>query len=217
MAGPVVGARCFVVYPQPPSEPLPVAAGATGEIALSEQLAGPTVGGKPYAQMMFVRVAAHGGAASRRSCWSSVRVIRSRCPTRHLRYIAIAAVWTMWGMAGSTGASPMGCTGFTSASRRCRRPRAVAAADPQQRPAGRVSLHRGGGRNTPEGTLQPWIDVSGGLDFDLLVGQTATKSVGVANFGTVGFSVTGVGQLGPQLTVVTALPVTSGGRRRRWR
>ena len=43
MAGPVVGARRFAVYPQPPIEPLPVAAGATGEIAVSEQLAGPTV------------------------------------------------------------------------------------------------------------------------------------------------------------------------------
>ena len=207
MAGPVVGARRFAVYPQPPIEPLPVAAGATGEIALSEQLAGPTVGGKPYAQMMFVRVAAHGGAAEP----TFMLVVGEGDPVPlsdtasaiHRDRGGVDYVGDGW----IDGREPDGVyriyVGFET----------VSAAPEQWRLRIRNNDPQAGYRftavvaDTPEGTLQPWIDVSGGLDFDLLVGQTATKSVGVANFGTVGFSVTGVGQLGPQLTVVTALPV----------
>jgi hypothetical protein len=176
MAGPVVGPRRFAVYPQPPIQPLPVAAGATGEIALSEQLAGPTVEGEPYAQMMFLRVAAHGGTVE-----PTFTLIAGDGDPVTLSDTA-SAIHRGGGDADYVGGGwvdgrePDGVyriyVGFE----------AVSPAPEQWRLRIRNNDPNAGYSftavmaDTPDGSLQPWIDVSSGLDFDLLAGPPSSDT-----------------------------------------
>ena len=205
MTGPDGGGNGFAVYPLPPHAPLQVAPAAFGELALT-QLAGPAVGGLPYAQMMFVRVAASGGPAEPIFTMTAGRgdpVPLTQEPVPIYRDPRgdefVGDVWI-------DGVEPHGVhrifIGFEAHTIELWRFR-MGNTDPRREY--RFTCVVG---NNPDETLQPWLDLSPAeLEFDELAGVASEKSVEVANYGTTGFTLTGVGPLPPPLAVTTALPV----------
>ena len=206
MVGPQVGAGRFMVYPQPPTAPLRVVGGSSAELVLVEQLAGPAVDGLPYAQMMFVRIAVHGD--DREPSFSVIAgsgdpvTVTSEVAAVHRKPGGVGYVGDVW---LDDGAEPDGVyrisVGFDAVSSERWRLRIHNNDTAEYRFTAVVADH-------PGATLQPWIDVSPApLSFELLAGQTETKTVSVTNFGTTGCTLTSVGPLPAALAVTTALPV----------
>ena len=204
VASDVAGHR-FTVYPQPPEEPLRVAGGGATEVAVT-QLSGPAVEALPYAQMMFLRVAAAGGAVEPTfmmiaGAGDPVALTPDRAAI-HRSPSDVGYVGDVW----LDGHEPNGVyriyVGFDALTTEQWR-LGIRNNDmlSEYRFSWVVAEH-------PADTLQPWIDVSPPeLSFELLVGQTETAGVVVANFGTVEFSVTGIPQLPAAFTVGTPLPM----------
>lgn len=205
MAGPDPGHRPFMVYPPPPGTPIQVAAGATGEVALSEQLAGPPLPGQPYAQMMFLRIAVTGSTAE-----PVVAVIagngdpvKLKPTTEPIHRSAGGA-----GFVGDAWIEPdvdgvyLVNVGFEAPTVETWRLRILNTdGDRDCRLTIVVAGH-------PDRTRQPWIDVSPAeVDFDTLVGGTAEQPVTVTNYGTASTTVTAVGALPAEIAVGTPLPV----------
>ena len=198
------GAHRFTVYP--PNEPLRVPADTATEVAVAQR-AGPPVEGHVYAQMMFLRVAATGGAVEPTLLMSAgagdAVALTPDAAAIYRRPGGVGYVGDVW----LDGREPGGVYRIYVG---------LDAASTEQWRLGirnndRLSEYRFSWvvAEDPADTLQPWIDVSPGLSFDLRVGQTETASVLVANFGTVEFAVTGVDPpLSSAFSVDTALPMT---------
>ena len=206
MAGPEVDAPRFTVYPRPPDQPLLVAAGATADVTFSGQLSGPVVDGLPYAQMMFVRMAAHGGGVEPTfemvaGSGDPVLVTADATPISRSPD-GVGFIGDVW----LDGSEPNGVyrihVGFEAPTIEQWRLRVTNNDTIEYRFTGVVASH-------PDDTLQPWIDVSPPqLDFETRVGEIQQKSVAVTNFGTTAVTVTGFDPPLPSaLTVTSALPV----------
>jgi hypothetical protein len=205
MVGPQVGAGRFMVYPQPPTAPVAVAGGSTAELVLVEQLAGPAVDGLPYAQMMFVRIAGHGG--DREPTFSIIAgsgdpvTVTSEATAVHRKPGGVEYVGDVWLDGGEPDGVYRFFVGFEAVSSERWRLRIHNNDTAECRFTAVVA-------DRPGATLQPWIDVSPApLSFDLLVGQTETKTVSVTNFGTTACTLSSVAPLPAALAVTTALPV----------
>ena len=197
------GAHRFTVYP--PNEPLRVPADTATEVAVAQR-AGAAVEGHVYAQMMFLRVAATGGAVEPTLLMGAgagdAVALTPDAAAVYRRPGGVGYVGDVWLDGREPGGVYRIYVGLDAVSTEQWR-LGIGNND-------RLSEYRFSWvvAEDPADTLQPWIDVSPGLSFDLRVGQTETASVVVANFGTVEFAVTGVDPpLSSAFSVDTALPM----------
>jgi hypothetical protein len=208
MAGVNVAAQRFTLYPRPPEAPLQIPGDATREVPFVEQLAGQTVEGLPYAQMMFLRVAFQGNLDSEPTFMliagdgDPVTLTDKESPI-HRAPGESGYVGDVWLDAREPDDVYRIFVGFDELTTERWR-LLVRNTDPSNPFTFTAVVAR-----QPMDTLQPWIDVTPAtMRFDLLVGQTSTGRVEVANFGTVEFKVTGIEGLPSGLIVATPLPIT---------
>ncbi|GIH14139.1 VWA domain-containing protein [Rugosimonospora africana] len=196
----------FHVYPDPQTDPLSVAAGATAFTPIA-QLTGPPVVADSYNKMMFIRVAMFAGASP---------------PTLLVKagtgdpVAATTFTTAVYRQPGTNGADYVGDVQLLNDANNVYRIRMGFDRDTAETWQLGITNTDGASREftwvvaqSESETAQPWIVVTpAALPYHSLVNQSIDQSVQVSNKGTGSLSVTGVSPALPSgFAVSTALPV----------
>ncbi|MBH0775560.1 IPT/TIG domain-containing protein [Nocardia bovistercoris] len=194
----------YAVYPMS-GRPLRVAVGGTVELAIT-QVAGPTIGGLPYEQMMFVYVAVQGSATISLTIVGGsgdpVSLDAKAAPV-HRNPGDIGYIGDAWIDSVDQHGVYRIHVGFTAATTELWRLR-VRNDDPHAETGCTLVV-----AGDPDSARQPWVNVEPkALTYDVLAGQQRTESVVVTNSGTVECAITGVTpQLPAAFVITTPMPV----------